>query len=497
MGFKKDFLWGGATAANQYEGAYLTDGKKLSTADVMTNGAVDTPRQITWRDPETGKTGSEPFGFNLTFPKGAEPAVLPGHYYPSHVASDFYHHYQEDIELMHEMHFKTFRLSINWSRIFPNGDDETPNEAGLDFYEKVFKECRKYDIEPLVTLSHYETPLNLSIKYGGWTDRRVVDFFVRYAKTVMKRYQGLVRYYLTFNEINMIDMMPFMAGGVMTSTPQAKAQAAHHQFIASALTVKAAHELDPEIEVGQMLAYGPTYSETCDPADQLATVKANQESLFFSDVQTGGAYPAYRLKQYEREGVKLVTESGDTELLAKYPADFLSFSCYGSNVLTTHYDKDEDKGEKNSGNFTQGVKNPYLETNAWGWATDPQVLRIALNVLYDRYHKPLWIVENGIGWADELTADGKIHDDYRIKYLQANLKSMRDAVDLDGIDLMGYTMWGCIDLVSAGTGEMKKRYGFVYVDADDHGNGSLKRIPKDSFYWYRKVIDSNGEDLKA
>ncbi|WP_179393964.1 family 1 glycosylhydrolase [Lacticaseibacillus absianus] len=493
MAFDQQFLWGGATAANQYEGGYLDGGKGLSTSDVLTAGAYDQPRRVTWRDPATGETGSTPFVLfagGRQVPEGAEPAVIDGEYYPSHTATDFYHHYKEDIALMGEMGFKCFRLSINWARIFPNGDDATPNEEGLRFYDQVFDECAKYGIEPLVTLSHYETPLHLAIKYGGWTDRRLIDFFVRYATTVFKRYVGKVKYYLTFNEINMMEHSAFMAGGIVDGTPQNKAQGAHNQFVASALAVKAAHTIDPALQVGQMLAYGPLYAFTPDPADQLKALLAMQPTLFYADVQTGGHYPKYQLQKYAREGIELADTPEDYELLAQYPADFLSFSCYGSNVVTTH----DDVGES-AGNLMTGVKNPYLKTNAWGWATDPQVLRIALNQLYDRYHKPLWIVENGIGWADELTADGKVHDSYRIEYLQANLASMRDAVTLDGVELMGYTMWGCIDLVSAGTGEMKKRYGFVYVDRDDRGNGTLARTPKDSFYWYQRVIATNGSDL--
>lgn len=492
MALPKNFLWGGATAANQYEGAYREDGKGLNTADVITAGSHTVPRAITWRNPQTGETGKTGIGFGseMCFPEGAVPAVLDDAYYPSHEATDFYHHYREDIALMGEMGFKTFRLSMNWARIFPNGDDETPNEKGLAFYDAVFDECKKYGIELLVTLSHYETPLNLSIKYGGWIDRRLIGFFERYARTVFERYNGKVKYYLTFNEINMMDIAPFYGGGLMVNTPQARAQGAHNQFVASALAVKAAHEINPEIKVGQMLAYQPIYTYTCDPADQLQVMEAEHSTLFYSDVQTGGKYPAYRLKQYEREGIELETEPDDFELLEKYSADFLSFSCYGSSTQTTH----EDVGG-GSGNFIMGVKNPYLETNAWGWATDPACLRLALNTLYDRYHKPLWIVENGIGWDDKKEADGSVHDDYRIEYLRKNIKSMDDAVNIDGVDLMGYTMWGCIDLVSAGTGEMKKRYGFVYVDRNDVGEGTLERSRKDSFYWYKKVIENQASDL--
>jgi 6-phospho-beta-glucosidase len=490
--FPKDFLWGGATAANQYEGGYLEGGKGLNTSDVMTGGSHTVPRRVSWKNPKTGETGFTGMGFGtpMEIPEGAVPAVLDGVYYPSHEATDFYHHYKEDIAYMGEMGFRTFRLSMNWARIFPNGDDEEPNEEGLAFYDAVFDECKKYGIEPLVTLSHYETPLNLVIKYGGWTNRKCIGFFEKYARTAFKRYSGKVKYYLTFNEINVMDMAGYMGGGITNPTPQNLAQGAHNQFVASALAVKAAREIDPEIKVGQMLAYSPMYAYTCDPADQLLVMENSQKTLFYSDVQTGGYYPAYRLKQYEAQGIVLEDTPEDYELIRDYSADFLSFSCYGSGTFTTH-----DDGEGTGGNFFMGIKNPYLETNAWGWATDPACLRLACNTLYYRYRKPVWIVENGIGWDDKKEADGSVHDTYRIDYLRKNIESMRDAINKDGVELMGYTMWGCIDLVSAGTGEMKKRYGFVYVDKDDEGNGTLARSKKDSFEWYKKVIASDGEDL--
>ncbi|WP_416325709.1 glycoside hydrolase family 1 protein [[Eubacterium] hominis] len=491
--FPKEFLWGGATAANQYEGGFADGGKGVNTSDVLTAGSHTTPRQMTWINPTTGETGSTGMGFGspMELPEGAIPAVIEDTYYPSHVATDFYHHYKEDIALMGEMGFKTFRLSMNWARIFPNGDDDVANEEGLAFYDAVFDECKKYDIEPLVTLSHYETPLHLTVKYGGWKSRKLIPLFEKYAKTVMSHYKGKVKYWLTFNEINMMQWGCFMAGGLIDSSEQAKAQGAHNQFVASALTVKAAHEISEDIQVGQMLAYQPMYAYTCDPADQLMVMEQAHGTLWFSDVQTGGKYPSYKLKEYERKGIVLDTEPEDFQLLETYPADFLSFSCYGSSTFTTHEDAIE-----GGGNLMMGIKNPYLNTNAWGWATDPACLRLALNTLYERYHKPLWIVENGIGWDDKKEADGSVHDSYRIEYLRQNIQSMDDAINLDGVDLMGYTMWGCIDLVSAGTGEMKKRYGFVYVDRDDAGNGSLERSRKDSFYWYKKVIATQGQDLQ-
>ena len=494
MSFPKNFMWGGATAANQFEGGYLEGGKGLNTSDVMTSGSYKEPRKITWVNIKNGQKGYTEMRYenDMYIPEDTIPSIIEDEYYPSHIASDFYHHYREDIALMGEMGFKTFRMSINWSRIFPNGDDKEPNEEGLKFYDDIFDECLKYGIEPLVTLSHYETPLNLTIKYGGWKNRKCIDFFENYAKTIFKRYKNKVKYYLTFNEINCMELGAFMAGGIIENTPQNKAQGAHNQFVASAKAVKAAHEIDDRIKVGQMLAYQPEYTYTCDPQDQLLIMENMQDIFFYSDVQTGGHYPAYRLKKYEREGIVLDTNPEDYILIEKYCADFLAFSCYGSSTYTTHVEKLEEA----TGNLAMGVKNPYLKTNEWGWAIDPLCLRLACNTLYDRYHKPLWIVENGIGWNDKIEDDGCIHDNYRISYLRENFQSMHDAIDLDGVEIMGYTMWGCIDLVSASTGEMKKRYGFVYVDADDQGHGTFKRYKKDSFYWYKKVIASNGQDME-
>lgn len=492
MTLPKNFMWGGASAANQYEGGFDEGGKGLNAIDVLTNGSATEPRKVTWKkdDGETGTTDLV-WGKKFALPKRAVPQLVDGYYYPSHQGTDFYHHYQEDIKYMAQMGFNVFRLSLNWSRILSNGDDETANQEGLEFYDKVFAECAKYGIEPLVTLSHYETPLSLIQRFGGWKDRHLIDAFTHYAEIVMKHYKGKVRYWLTFNEINAMDMAPYMDGGLIDDSEQNRAQGAHNQFVASSKVVKLAHEIDSNNQVGMMLAYSALYPYTCDPADQVKVMQAKQEMLFYSDVQAGGRYPDYRLKQYERDGVKLDDKPEDYDLIKNYPVDFLSFSCYTSNVLTTHHKEAEASGNVSAG----GVVNPYLESNAWGWATDPDVLRIALNDLWDRYHKPLFIVENGLGWDDKLEEDHSIHDDYRIKYLRSQIKSMEQAVNIDGVDLMVYTMWSAIDLVSNGTGEMKKRYGFVYVDRDDRGNGSLKRYPKDSFNWYKRVIASNGKDL--
>lgn len=489
MALPKNFLWGGATAANQFEGGYLADGKGLSTADVVTAGSHTVSRQVTMTLKDGTKT-VQPIMPWPEVPKGTHFDVQEGYYYPSHVGIDFYHHYKEDIALFAEMGFKCFRMSINWARIFPNGDDETANEAGLAFYDEVFDECIKHGIEPVVTISHYETPLHLVNAYEGWLDRRVIDFYVKYCETIFKRYQHKVKYWMTFNEINIMGMLPFFAGGVPYDDDQAKAQAVHHQFIASARAVKLAHEINPEMQVGLMVAYGSTYALTCHPKDELAAMFENQQRHFYSDVQCRGEYPAYKLKEYERKGIVLKTEPEDAEILKAGCVDYLGFSYYSSNTVSSREEKDMIEG-----NMSIGEKNPYLEASDWGWQIDPIGLRLALNRLYERYQKPLFIVENGLGAVDTVEADGSICDDYRIDYLAKHIQAMKDAVEYDGVDLIGYTPWGCIDLVSAGTGEMKKRYGFIYVDRDDHGEGSLKRSKKKSFDWYKKVIATNGEDL--
>lgn len=464
MGFPTDFLWGGATAANQCEGAYLTDGKGLSTADVMTAGGNGVPREIT-------------------------DGVVEGNYYPSHKAVDHYHRFKEDIALFAEMGFKTYRLSIAWSRIFPNGDEEVPNEAGLKHYDEVFDTCRQYGIEPLVTISHFETPLGLQ-KYGSWTNRKVVDFFLRYSETLFKRYKGKVKYWLTFNEINVVSTKPWMAAGVDSDDEQTRMTVAFHQFLASAKAVQLAHEIDSDNKVGMMYNGHTAYPNSSDPEDVQATTDFMHKMLFYSDVQCRGYYPAYKLKEFERDGIVLPIQDGDLEELKKGTVDFLSFSYYLTHVV----------GKESPLVFTglngvkTGYKNPHLKVSEWGWPIDPKGLRYALNLLYDRYQLPLMVVENGLGAVDKVE-DGRIHDSYRIDYLKEHLKEMKKAIDLDGIPVMGYTMWGPIDIISASTGEMMKRYGFIYVDVDDAGNGTFDRIKKDSFYWYKDVIATNGENL--
>ncbi|MGN1183111.1 MAG: 6-phospho-beta-glucosidase [Faecalibacillus sp.] len=472
MGFPKGFLWGGAIAANQAEGAYLADGKGLSTVDMIPHGQK---RMYV-------KLGDmHPVEF------------IEGENYPSHEAIDFYHHYKEDIALFAQMGFKVFRTSIAWTRIFLNGDEKEPNEAGIAFYKDMFEECQKYGIEPLVTLCHFDVPMGLVRKYDSWKSREMIDCFTKYAKVCFERFNGLVKYWLTFNEINILLHSPFSGAGISfkpgENREQVKYQAAHHELIASALATKLAHEINPENMVGCMLAGGQFYPYSCDPQDVWLAMNKDRENLMFIDVQARGYYPSYSKRVFKEKNIQLDIQEGDLDLLKTYPVDFVSFSYYQSRCASANQDMGMTEG-----NVVKSVKNPYLQTSDWGWQIDPLGLRITLNALYDRYQKPLFIVENGLGAKDVIEEDGSINDDYRINYLREHILAMKDAIE-DGVDLMGYTTWGCIDLVAASTGEMSKRYGFIYVDKDDQGNGTLERRKKKSFDWYKKVIETNGEDL--
>ncbi|HFI0136725.1 TPA: glycoside hydrolase family 1 protein [Streptococcus suis] len=480
--FPKGFLWGGATAANQYEGGWNLGGRGPATSDTYIAVDPDKRKDMSHFGKPVSRADVE---FALADQEGL---------YPKRWGSDFYHRYKEDIALFAEMGFKTFRLSIAWSRIFPKGDELEPNEEGLAFYDAVFDELNKYGIEPLVTLSHYEFPLHLALEYGGWKNRKVIEFFVRYAETVFKRYQGKVKYWLTFNEINILGMVGYLSGGLLfedgKNDLEAMYQAVHHQFIASSLATKAAHEIDPENKVGCMLARMENYAATCNPDDVLAALKKDQENLFYTDVQVRGAYPSYMKRFFKENNIQVVFEPGDETVLKQYPVDFMSFSYYMTSITRALPDKDK----ATAGNLILGEANPYLEASDWGWQIDPVGLRITLNKLYDRYQVPLFIVENGLGALDKVEEDGSIEDSYRIAYLEKHIQQMYEAIE-DGVELMGYTPWGCIDLVSASTSEMSKRYGFIYVDADDQGNGSFDRSRKASFYWYKEVIASNGANV--
>ncbi len=472
--FPKGFLWGGATAANQCEGGYNEGGRGLANVDVIPHGE------------DRFKVGCgymEMFDFD------------DKHHYPAQLGIDHYHRYKEDIALFAEMGFKTYRMSIAWSRIFPIGDELEPNEEGLAFYEDMFKECKKYGIEPLVTITHFDCPMGLITKYGGWRNRELITFYERLVRVLFTRYKGLVKYWLTFNEINVILHMAFMGAGICFKEGEdhkkVQYQAIHHELVASALATKIAHEIDPTMMVGCMLAAGATYPYSCRPEDVWAAMGAGRVGYFFIDVQSRGYYPSYALKQMEREGTMPVMEAGDAEILKNHTVDFISFSYYSSRVTAT----DPEILAQASGNMFHGVKNPYLKASEWGWPIDALGFRITLNEIYDRYQKPLFVVENGLGAKDVVNPDGSIIDDYRIEYLQAHIEAMRDAIVEDGVDLLGYTTWGPIDLVAASTGEMSKRYGFIYVDRQDDGTGTLARSKKKSFDWYKKVIASNGADL--
>ena len=476
MKMPEGFLWGGATAANQCEGAYDADGRGLSSVDVV------------------------PFGPDRMKVARGEMKMLAcddQHTYPAHEAIDLYHHYKEDIALLAGMGFKCYRLSIAWTRILPHGDDDVPNAAGVAFYRSLFEECKKYGIEPLVTICHFDTPIALIEKYGGWKDRRMVDAFLKYCKVLFENYGDLVHYWLTFNEINMLLHMPFMGAGLVfepgENKTQVQYQAAHHELIASAWAARMAHAMMPGCKVGCMLAAGQYYPYTCAPADVYKAMECDRDNYFFIDVQTRGAYPVWAKKRMEQAGVRLQMEPGDEETLAAGTVDFVSFSYYSSRCISADPEVLKNKARGNA--VVKAVVNPYLPSSEWGWQIDPQGLRLTLNTLYDRYGKPLFIVENGLGAADTLEADGTVHDPYRIEYMRAHIQAMLEAVNLDGIPLMGYTCWGCIDLVSASTGEMKKRYGMIYVDKNNDGTGTLARYRKDSYYWYKKVIETNGEDL--
>ncbi|MFD2831543.1 6-phospho-beta-glucosidase [Corticicoccus populi] len=474
--FPEGFLWGGATAANQIEGAYKADGKGLTNVDLM-------------------PTGSD----RITFAKGNINSLdLQDKYmYPSHEAIDFYHTYKEDIKLFAEMGFKVFRMSISWARIFPNGDDSEPNEKGLQFYDDVFDELKKYDIEPLVSIAHFDVPVELIKNYDGWKNRKLIDFFEKYSITLFERYKDKVKYWITFNEINMLLHLSFMGAGITINENEDRNSvlynAAHHQLVASAKAVKAMKEIIPDGQIGCMLAAGMFYPYTPAPDDIFKAMDKDRESYFFIDVQARGEYPGYAKRFLKENNITLDITEDDKKVLKENTVDFISYSYYSSR--TTSADPEVLK-DMTAGNVFGSIKNPYTEVSEWGWTIDPKGFRITTNQLWDRYQKPLFVVENGLGAVDTVNPDGSIDDDYRIDYLNQHLHELREAIE-DGCEVIGYTSWGPIDLVSASTGEMKKRYGFIYVDKDNEGNGTLKRSKKKSFDWYKNVIATNGGSIKS
>ena len=475
-----NFLWGGAIAANQAEGGYREGGRGLASMDVVPQGNDR---------------------FEYMFGNVQDLSFREGRHYPALEGNDFYHHYKEDIRLMGEMGFKVFRTSIHWTRIFPSGEEETPNEKGLEFYDSLFDELLKYGIQPLVTISHYEMPVNLVEKYGGWRDRRLIEFYLRFCETIFRRYKDKVKYWLTFNEINnMRRNADYVAGVIFDGSEDRKTrqnliyQAAHHMFVASAKANQLCHEIIPDSKVGCMLTKLTYYPYTCKPEDVLAAQQRMRSTYCYSDTQVFGEYPAYLLSHFENKGIHIVKETGDDEIMKAYPVDFVSFSYYMSSCEAA----DTSGLDVTPGNTILAVKNPYVPSSDWGWQIDPAGLRYTLNYFYDRYQKPLFIAENGLGASDTLIPDGEggmtVQDDYRVAYLRDHLLEVEKALD-EGVDVMGYAAWGCIDVVSASTAQLKKRYGFIYVDRNEDGSGTLARYRKKSFWWYRDVIASNGRTL--
>lgn len=491
MKFPVDFLWGGATAAHQIEGGFLKGGKGVDTSDCRLTSSKYGPEQLN----RAMKLETRSMYEEAKISDSVEN-------YPFRWGSDHYNHWKEDIDLLAEMGLKIYRLSISWARIFPNGDDEIPNEEGLQFYRNIFEECKKKNIKVYCTMVHYAMPINIVDKYGGWKNREVINLFVNYAKTLIENFKDYVEIWLPFNEINSGVFHPYNGVGyvlpdefVSKKDPFEEDwteiyQGLHNQFVANAKIVKMAHEIDPNIKISCMIARFVPYPMNCRPDNVLLALQTEQEiNFFFTDVMVRGYYPSYTRKLFEKYNVQIVKEKGDDELLRQYTSDLVSFSYYFSSVAGQ-----EENVEETDGNLITTKVNPYLEKSEWGWQIDPTGLRIALNVIWDRYQKPVFIAENGLGAKDVLEEDGCVHDPYRIAYMREHIKAMAEAID-DGVDLIGYTMWGIIDLVSSGTLQMSKRYGMIYVDCDDEGNGSFKRFKKDSFDWYKNVIKTNGEEL--
>lgn len=472
-GFPSDFMWGGAVAANQCEGAWDLGGKGLCVADI--NEFRD--------DIDITKKYNE----EVTTDYVKEALESKTRIFPKRWAIDFYHTYKEDLKILAEMGLKTFRTSVNWSRIYPNGDDEKPNEEGLKFYEDLFKEIRNNGMEPMITISHYEIPLNLTHgKYKGWYSREVIDYFETYCKTLFDRYDGLVKYWIIVNQINLIGHESFnhlgVAEDLVDDLASAKYQAVHNEMVACARATRYAHEKYPDVQIGMMLCGGPAYAATCKPKDVLATLKHNQMEYYYSDILMRGQYPGYAYRFFHDHNIHVEFGPNDEEDF-KHTADFFSFSYYYTRICS----------QESYENGNEVMRNKDLPANPWGWSVDPIGLRVLLNQYWDRYQKPIYITENGIGCYDKVE-DGEIHDPYRIEFYHDHLAQVKEAIK-DGVDVRGYYAWGPIDIISCSSSEMSKRYGFIYVDYDDYGKGSGKRIKKDSYAWYQHVIKTNGEEL--
>lgn len=466
--FPENFLWGGAIAANQTEGAWDKDGRGISNIDLIPHG---TKRQ----------------DIKLGYKKGE---LNQNEYYPSHTGIDFYHHYKEDIALLAEMGLKVFRTSISWSRIYPNGDEEMPNQAGINYYKDLFKACKQHGMELLVTLAHFDIPMSIVEKYNGWKNRETIDLYIKFAETCFNNFGEYVNYWIPFNEINVVLHSPFSGGGLYFDDSENREeilyQAAHYMLVASAKAVRSCHRITPQAKIGCMIAGGSFYPYSCNPEDVWQSMNDERTNTFFVDVQAKGKYPYYMDSFFKNKGINIEIDESDKEIL-KETVDFVAFSYYASRTSIA----DISRVEKNEGNVIVSAKNPYLKMSDWGWVIDPLGLRITMNQIYERFEKPLFVVENGLGAKDVIEADGTIQDDYRIDYMKQHIEAMYDGIQ-DGVPLLGYISWGIIDLVSASTGEMSKPYGMIYVDKDDAGSGSLERRKKKSFDWYKKVIQQNG-----
>lgn len=475
MKFPKGFLIGGAFSAAQCEGACREGGRGLSVWDMIPF--------------DEGNTGSK---FSLSY----EEVMHAFHddndtRYPKRRGIDFYHHYKEDLNLFAEMGFKACRISISWSRLFPTGEESTPNESGLKFYHDVFQHMRYLHIEPIVTISHFDLPAHLAIAYNGWESRKLIDYFQTYTTCLFDEFHKDVTYWITFNEIDATIHIPYIGAGMIarddTNDETKKYQALHHQFVAASKTIQYGHDHYPNIKIGCMATKNLKYASTCKPEDCLQFLKETMEDMTYSDVQVFGEYPFHLKKYWKDHNIQIAIENEDLNTIKENTVDFVSFSYYAS--LVTSFDKSNK--ESTSGNLLDGEKNPYLKQTPWGWQIDPIGLRYSLNQLYDRYHLPLFVAENGLGMIDEFK-DDTVYDDYRIDYVKQHLEQLLIAIEEDGVDCIGYTYWGCIDCIAGSTSQMKKRYGFIYVDQNDDGTGTLQRYPKQSFYWYKNLIKANG-----
>lgn len=490
MSFPEGFLWGGDISAAQCEGAWNEGGKAPIEADYLLGGSKKSMRFAWYRLPDGAEGKTMQMAGQL--PAGARYILQDGAFYPNHRSVDFYHRYREDIALFAELGIKAINLSVSWARIYPNGVAGGVNQKGLDYYRDLLTLCREHNIEPIVTLYKYDLPVFYLEDWGGWSNRALIDEYVTFATTCLKEFRGLAHYWITFNELNVLKLMAKINPVATAEDRQRVYEESHNQLVASARVVAAGHEIDAENKLGCMCAGMFGYTYTSDPIDAALVQRGAQDDFYyFADTIVRGAYPSFAVRTREADGATLDISEEDAAALQAGKADFLPFSYYATSCRTIHGEGlDRAKGNL----VLSSVKNPYLETSAWGWQIDAEGLKTFLHELYDRYQIPLLIAENGLGVDECPDERGRIHDDYRIDYLGKHLVKAGEAID-EGVDLIGYTMWSLIDLVSFSSGELKKRYGLIYVDADDEGNGTFDRLRKDSFYWYQRVISTNGKEL--